>query len=744
VPLAAFFSSPLRRSTLTLATAACLFATALAASCQTARAAETYGNSLDWVPADASFYAASFHLKDQVDRVAESNAWKTFRQIPSVAMVWSMAEGQINNPAGPAATFWQVMALPENKQLVQVATEMVSDEIVIYGGESFSKLLELIQVMNNSRFSSLEGIIKNIEGAPDGLEEGSNAQMRAVLDAIKADPSLIDVPELTLAFHIEDRAAATTQLARLEIFANMGLEQSPIGAKFERRKIGESEFIVLYLDGSMIPWPEEGPGGEEAGEAYEALKDIVSKKKLYLAIGVWNDYVVFSINQSTDHLAKIGEGEGIGSRKEFASLAAHKDRTLVGAQYASEELVASQAMKASDLEALASRFGAAVNASSSIPEEVKSRITADLNDLAGDFTKYLPVPGAAAGYTFLNDDGYDSYRHSWSDFPTLDGSKALELTNHLGGSPILAIVARGVDDPEGYEKLTKWTKRGYAYFKDFALPQMDDVEREKTTKVLTVLEPFVKRFDEVLRKKLTPALKDGQSALLLDADITSKKWHNDMPASHTPLPMLEFGIVVGVTDAELLTEGMADVRTIINEALKAIEDLKLEEDYPAGLQLPAPVASEASDGTVYAWSLPAEAGLDDQLVPATAVGKHVAAFATSRALAERVLAERELTPATALLGNADEPRAIVAGLDWAGLMSGIEPWVIYGVRSNFVGEEAAGTDPAEDPAQVKVVCDQIATGFNLLRCFEGAWGDLRKEDGVWVTHSVSKFHDLAD
>jgi hypothetical protein len=119
-------------------------------------------------------------------------------------------------------------------------------------------------------------------------------------------------------------------------------------------------------------------------------------------------------------------------------------------------------------------------------------------------------------------------------------------------------------------------------------------------------------------------------------------------------------------------------------------------------------------------------------------------FATSRALAERVLAERELTPAQAALDDADQARATVAGINWAELMSAVEPWVIYGVRSNFVGEEGAGTNPSEDPAQVKVICDQIGTGFKILRCFEGAWGDLRKQDGVWVTHSVSKFHDLAD
>jgi hypothetical protein len=718
-----------------------IMATSVATLAQPARAADTYGNSLDWVPADASFYAASFHLKDQVDRVAESNAWKAFRQLPSVAMAWSLAEAQINNPEGPAATFWQVMALPENKQLAQVGAEMISDEIVIYADANFNKLLELYKVINNSRFAQLESIVAGLD---DGeAASGEEAQARAMLEAIKANPSLIDIPELTLAFRVKDAAAATTQLARLEIFANMALQQSPLGAKFERRKIADSEFLVLYLDGAMIPWPEEAPVDEKNAEAYEAIKDIVSKKTLYLSIGVWQKYVLVSINRSTDHLAKLGEGEGIGSRKELATLADHKDRLLVGAQYASEELIASQALKASDLEQFASQIGAVVNGSSSIPDELKSRLAADLNELAGDFKKYLPTPGAAAGYTFLNDDGYESYRYSWSDFPTLDSSKALELTNHLGGSPILAFVARGVDDPEGYDALVKWVKRGFGYFTEFGMPELDEDERATATKVIAVLDPFVKRFDGVIREKLIPALRDGQSGVVLDADIASKKWQEEMPTSYAPLAMLEFGLVVGVTDAEALTAGMTECREIINEAIVALSEMD-SQDAPKKFELPAPEASETSDGTVYAWNLPADAKLDAQIVPCTAVGEHVAVFATSRALAERVLAERELAPAKAALGDEDTDRATVAGLNWAELMSAIEPWVVYGVRSNFVGEEAAGTNPAEDPAQVKVICDQIGTGFDILRCFEGVWGDLREEDGVWVTHSVSKFHDLAD
>ena len=111
-------------------------------------AAEKFGNSLDWVPANVAFYSASLRMKEQIDIVAASNAWKQFRAIPSVEMVWNMVEGQVNDPNGPAAIPLQFMEFPENQQLLQMLGEMFSQEIVFYGGPKVGDCLELFQLVN--------------------------------------------------------------------------------------------------------------------------------------------------------------------------------------------------------------------------------------------------------------------------------------------------------------------------------------------------------------------------------------------------------------------------------------------------------------------------------------------------------------------------------------------------------------------------------------------------------------------
>lgn len=719
-------------------------ATCLALVGNLARAAEKYGNSLDWVPADASMYSASLRLKEQIDIVAGSNAWKRFREIPSVAAAWQMAEAQLFDPNGQASMFWQMMELPENKQLAKLLGEMFSDEVVMYAGDDFDKFLELMQILNSSRMAPIAEMIQmggpGALGGPTEIQEGS-AQARMVIDAIVADPAMLDMPQVVFAFRIKDRDAATTQLARLEVVANMLLGQSPLGIKLERRTLGDGEHLVLPLNGAMIPLPTELPPGSGIDDdSYRQLKLIVAKKELFITLGTWEDYLMLSFGKSIDHLAELGSGAVMAERDEFASLPAHRERKLVAVNYVSEKVAQSQAIAPEDLHGWADYFEAAIEASPQVPADAKERVSADLHALADDLAPYLGTAGATAGYAFLNDDGYESYFYNWSELRTLDAGKPLELLNHVGGTPLIAIVARGVDDPAGYDLLVKWIGKGSKYFEDYALEQMDDQDREQTEAALEVARPLVARFDVATREKLMPALADGQTAVVFDADAVSKQWQQEMPPSFRPLPMLEFGVVFGVSDAEKLVDAMSEYRAIINDAIAAIREHHPDE-VPDDVELPAPEVRELSAGKLYHWSLPAEAGLDDQIAPCGAVSDDVAAFATTPALAERLLESHELEGAGELLSNADEPRGAVAGIAFSDLIAAIEPWIEYGIRQDAGG---ASDDPENSPPHVQELLSQVHSGFQILQCFRGAWSETRYEDGVWITHSFSQFEDLKD
>ena len=148
---------------------------------------------------------------------------------------------------------------------------------------------------------------------------------------------LLKVPDFLVAFKVADKQAAETQLKRLEVVAKMALRQSPIPDRFKREKVGDTEYLTLSLDGSLVPW-DQVPWGDveqEEGE-FKELQESLQKMTLVVSLGVRENYLILSIDESTNHLAKLGQGPVLADTKEFAPLDAYRDRKLVGLGYLSD------------------------------------------------------------------------------------------------------------------------------------------------------------------------------------------------------------------------------------------------------------------------------------------------------------------------------------------------------------------------------------------------------------------------
>lgn len=703
---------------------------------------EDYGNSLDWAPASASVYSSSLRIKEQIDVIAESNAWKKFVEIPSVAMGWQMAQMQINNPEGPAAMFWQLMELPENQQLAKLLGEMFSEEVVFIAGEDFPKFMELMSIVQGSRLAPMIAAM-NANGA---VIDPNEARMLALAEAIADDPELLTIPDMLMAFKVKDNAAGETQLKRLEVVVKMALKNSEAEVEFERETINDVEYLVLNLDGSTIPWPEKAPAGLKLDdETYESLKEIISDKEVAIALGVWNGYVVLSIGESTEQLGTLGDEETdlLVESDAFEPLLPHleeEEGDLVGVQYVSAGVMKAQMLSGADLDDAAEELGELIEESDDIDDELKGELSEDLVELASDLKPYLPKPGDVSGCTLKTEEGFESFSYNWAENTRMDGSLPLELTNHVGGNPVLAVVGRGVSDPEAYNLLAKWVGKGIEYFEGYGLAEMDEEERAEAEKVLEVVKPLLAKIDEATREHLIPALEDGQAGFVVDADITSKKWQGEMPESYAELPMAEVAFIFGVSDADELKEAGKAYWSIAQEAVEALKEFDGSE-VPEDFELPEPEETEASGGSLFTWAAPSEAELDDQIALAIGIGEHVATISSSPKMAERILTE---TPWKSFpVGAADEPRALVVGFDFPALIDAISPWVDYGIRTSVEGEEAAGTE-TEEGSQAGEIISQVHTGLEVLKCFRGVWSETVKEDDAWMTHTISKFEDLED
>ena len=132
--------------------------------------------SLKLVPADASFYSSSLRMKEQLDIVLKSNAWAKLVSLPAVQQGLQMmhAQMQSNPQAGMAMG---MLEQPENKQLLKLLGDMISNEAFVYGDSTWGAVVKALSEANSAnQFAPLSSLMAG--GNP---ENSQIAQLRGVL-----------------------------------------------------------------------------------------------------------------------------------------------------------------------------------------------------------------------------------------------------------------------------------------------------------------------------------------------------------------------------------------------------------------------------------------------------------------------------------------------------------------------------------------------------------------------------------
>ncbi len=317
---------------------------------QLARGAEKPAGSLEFVPADASFYSASLRLKEQFDIARQSKAWKRFQKIPIVQMGWQMMQAQLT-PNSPLDMAQQMLELPENQQLVGLLGDMVSNEVFVYGDPSVTRFVAaLAEGYSDAQATNMmNGLQTALAQAQQGAGSRPNPQSKAAgnreaahafLEVLADHLDDLTIPNVVLGFKLSKTEPAVTQLKRLEVMAKMALKQSPqLKDRLKRTKIGDSEYLTLSLDGSLVPWQEiRWQDFEEEPDEFAPLVEKLKSLTLSLTLGVRGDYLLVSLGSSNDHLARIGKGELLVDRPELKPLAAYAGKRLTSIAYSSGSL----------------------------------------------------------------------------------------------------------------------------------------------------------------------------------------------------------------------------------------------------------------------------------------------------------------------------------------------------------------------------------------------------------------------
>ncbi|MFO0878572.1 MAG: hypothetical protein U0840_14625 [Gemmataceae bacterium] len=701
----------------------------LLASASPGRAEDTApANALSKVPADSTFFLSLLNNKEQVELLYKSNAYKTLRALPLVKQAHAKLMKDLEKDDSPLAMYKKFTANKENKELVDLLSEAVSDEVVFYGGKNWIDGLRLAMQVNNAQ--SWAPLTAMLTGG-----DQQKAQTRAILLALQKNREMLAIPETVFAFKVKNVAGVNNQLKRLEKLAEGAMAAAPpqFQGKLKRQKIGGGDFLTLELDGSVIPWEDVNlKDFEEKKDEFEDLIKAAKKVTLAVSLGVKDGYLLLGITPAAKDLAKFGgEGKSLATVAELEPVVKASGKKLTGISYASAALAAAATATSGDLESIAATLKELLGKAEGLKEERKQAIAKDIDALIADAKKLTRTPGAQMSYAFMTPTGFEGFAYDYTKHENLEGVD-VKFRNNLGGNPIFAACFGCKTTGDNYRYLVKWIKSAHGHAEAVLMDSAPDEIKEQYKKVAQALLPIWKKLDAITQNDMLPAIRESGLGLVIDAKWTSKQWHNQAPGTEKAMPMLELGLLVGVSDGASFAKAMTGYRNTLSELYAKVREVSPNREAMPEFAIPAPQSEKAAGANLYFYPIPEEIGLDKQVQPIFGVGKNVAVLAFSKKHAERLLTSKPLTLKSGPLARKGNLVG-VAVLDWPQFINVAMPWVEYGIENSGLvpgKEEAAGL-----LKQARVIAE-------ILKCYKGSSSASYLEDGKLVTHGQATVKDL--
>ena len=751
------------------------------------------------IPADAAFVSATLRLREQYERFTKSNAYAALRKLPAVARALESIEEQKLQPGSPLSILSTFMELPENQQALELLDDMISTDTFVYGETSCVTFMELVKKLQQAQNAA--GILDLASGSPsvagfevdvlegidvregdddeddddddkgaaagrrlrvwpvrlqaaEAAERMSSEQLaaRLMLKTLAENVDRIVVPDVVWGFKIDKREAATSQLKRIEVLVKLVTQANPdLADSLERRKIAGGEVVTFTVEPDLNLIRAVVPGVDDEDESTAKVLDRIAGLKLVIGLGIIGDRVILSLGDSIDHLEKLaleGSGRpGLLSTKPFEPLLAHqaaqKDKPLTGINYLSEPMAKALAPSADDIEELADLSDMIADLAD-LPDGAADEARKSLGKVAEGYRRRLPVPGPWLSFSFLAGQGYEGYVWDWSKNLPFDGSKRLDLLEHTGGAPLAAAAFRVKNDPGQFEDFASWADMGWSFFRTYVLPKADADDREKIEEIDEHLAPIGRSFVEILRKKILPALADGQMAFVIDGKSSTKRPHTGLPASVEPLPLVEPAIVLGLDDPQLFKEGMNDLFELADKLVDAVRELN-PDAVPADYQVPEPVKTKLEAGSL--WSFPLSGGIDEKIQPTIGVSQDAAVLALVPKQAGRLLPKSRLETGSQL-SKFEEPLIGAKTVDVAGLVDAIMPWAVYLTRYGCAQQRDGSVDPGselgpdDENPQAKDALAQAKVVAEAVKSLRVAVAETSAQDGATVTHWRNVIRDM--
>ena len=736
-----FGSFPLspRKMMTTKLTLACSLFTALFIGSQTARS-EDLGIGL--IPDDAAFVSSTLRGREQYDRIVESNAFASLKELKSVAKALDEFAKQQTQPGNPMAIAMMMMQMPDNQEAIDLLKDMVATDTFVFGSSSWVTVSKLVKTIQSAQRAGSFATLT--EGTDLEIESDDFGPNMIVAKALAAHTDQIVIPDLVWGFKTTKIDAAKNQLDRIEVFAkSMAQAQPMLADAVARQKIGNGDFITVTIkpDPNLIKLAISNVMSTDMEEELDTVLKRINELQFVVALGVVKDHVVLSIGGGTEHLQAMGTtGGSLLDTEPLKVVRDAADKPLTSIWYRSKKLAKAWETSPEDI-AEAKELVTLVAKANELSPEATADAEKLVEDLLNGYASRMPTAGPWVAYSYLTDTGYAGEEWNWAKNLPWDGSKPLAF-DHFGGDPFAAVAVRTKTDPEQFESLVTWISSLRKFITDNISSSADEDVQKNFETFEEKIVPLGEELTQTIREKFIPALKSGQFGFVLDSKASTTRIQKTLPTSSKPLPLVAPAIVLSLDDDVLFREGLSDVFALSDKLLSVIREID-DDAIPSEYRIPDPEEQDTPGGSVWNFALP-ESGLDEQIQLSVGVGKEAAVFSLVPDQAKRLLKSTSLT----LEGDVSMNLAAAAILDWVAFANVLEPWVNYVIRCGGVMQDKGSLDPDStigpdsETEEVTDALDQLTTIFDVVRCLKSATAKTVIEGDATVTRWQNRIEDL--
>ena len=701
--------------------------------------------SLDIVPENAAFYAASMNHAAIHQAIFESRAYQRLEDSPVGKKMRSAyrrgkRRGWDQFGDNPFRMFLEGYADSIGSDGGKIAMSMLKqifgNEIFIYAHDDWNSAEHAVSQL----YTELIPLISRLDlDEPDARQELE----RAIRDNLAG----VNTPTLVMGTVMDHPEQIESLLSMADNFMELMLSRSDelgfVDDAYEVLKDEDRYLLSFRIAGDSIPWDSILDRAPE----FDFLSDVFQDKSLAVAFGVQGSYLILTVGPSLDHLDTLGEGPLLIQSPKFKPLAeAAKTYPIQSVAYVSEKTVRSQQRsQIGMIDYLVSLAEVALRSEwddHPFVDRLLEQLRPDAEQFKTDLAAILPTPGAFLSFAYLHPEGIEGYIYDWSENRTLDDSQPLDLLKHIGNQPTFVIAGREKADHGQFEFVKKWGAKLFGYVETIVPDLIEDEENVTLfNDAMTQVKPILKRALETTEQELIPATKNGQNAIVIDFASRRESWHSEMPATGHAVPIPAAAILIEVHDREKIeragTQYLACARDFL-DFLKGFPDLDIPDDF----EIPDPVELPLPGAVRYAYELPEEFQLDESLAPHALLSDHWLALAYSIDQSDAFLYPHSAT-FWGPMQDLDQPRMLAMFYDHLALVDALEAWAQYGLQlARDQGESLDLVNHAEsdlldfEEAELLESLDRV---FDFVKCFHGYSSSTTMQDGVQVTHFSNAF-----